>query len=177
MPGIAIQPILFRTRLVNHGGEIKSNRIIYIGTIKDIFLGLGNSETDYNSILTTIRREIDEFSGFKVKGELTNYFKAVKDEKVVFLFDEASEAINQKKFTLLDLEGLSESLSSLGGKVWTIAIAQEKLDDVINNSNVSKAQLTKVTDRFKIKVHLEATEVDVIIRSRLLKKKDDAVRS
>jgi hypothetical protein len=157
-------------------GEIKSNRIIYIGTIKDIFLGLGNSETDYNSILTTIRREIDEFSASKLRDELSNYFKAVKDEKVVFLFDEASEAINQKKFTLLDLEGLSESLSSLGGKVWTIAIAQEKLDDVINNSNVSKAQLTKVTDRFKIKVHLEATEVDVIIRSRLLKKKVDAVK-
>jgi hypothetical protein len=157
-------------------GEIKSNRIIYIGKIKDIFIGLGNSETDYNSILTTIRREIDEFSASKLRDELTNYFKAVKDEKVVFLFDEASEAINQKKFTLLDLEGLSESLSSLGGKVWTIAIAQEKLDDVINNSNVSKAQLTKVTDRFKIKVHLEATEVDVIIRSRLLKKKDDAVK-
>jgi len=157
-------------------GEIKSNRIIYIGTIKDIFLGLGNSEPDYNSILTTIRREIDEFSASKLRDELTNYFKAVKDEKVVFLFDEASEAINQKKFTLLDLEGLSESLSSLGGKVWTIAIAQEKLDDVINNSNVSKAQLTKVTDRFKTKVHLEATEVDIIIRSRLLKKKDDVVK-
>ncbi|MBK7967321.1 MAG: hypothetical protein IPK10_19945 [Bacteroidetes bacterium] len=92
------------------------------------------------------------------------------------MFDEASEAINQKKFTLLDLEGLSESLSSLGGKVWTIAIAQEKLDDVINNSNINKAQLTKVTDRFKTKIHLEATEVDVIIRSRLLKKNDAAVK-
>lgn len=165
-----------RDKIGKSWGNIKSNRIIYIGTIKDIFLGLGNSEADYNSVLTTIRREIDEFSASKLRDELTNYFKAVKDEKVVFLFDEASEAINQKKFTLLDLEGLSESLSSLGGKVWTIAIAQEKLDDVINNSNVSKAQLTKVTDRFKIKVHLEATEVDVIIRSRLLKKKDDAVK-
>jgi hypothetical protein len=37
------------------------------------------------------------------------------------------------------------------------------------------AQQTKVTDRFKTKIHLEATEVDVIIRSRLLKKKDAAV--
>jgi len=154
--------------------EIKSNRILYISSIKEIYLNSGSSETDYNSVLTTIRREIDEFSASKLKEELTTYFKAVTDEKVVFLFDEASEAINQKKFTLLDLEGLSESLSSLGGKVWTIAIAQEKLDDVINNSNVSKAQLTKVTDRFKTKIHLEATEVDVIIRSRLLKKKDDA---
>ncbi len=156
--------------------DLKNNRTVYIGKIKEMHLSFGNSEADYNNILTTIRREIDEFSASKLKEELNNYFKAVKDEKVVFLFDEASEAINQKKFTLLDLEGLSESLSSLSGKVWTIAIAQEKLDDVINNSNVSKAQLTKVTDRFKTKIHLEATEVDVIIRSRLLKKNDNAVK-
>ncbi|MBK0380054.1 BREX system P-loop protein BrxC [Mucilaginibacter segetis] len=156
--------------------DLKNNRIVYIGKIKEIYIALGNSEADYSTILTTIRREIDEFSASKLKDELSTYFKAVRDEKVVFLFDEASEAINQRKFTLLDLEGLSESLSSLGGKVWTIAIAQEKLDDVINNSNISKAQLTKVTDRFKIKIHLEATEVDVIIRSRLLKKKDDALQ-
>ena len=156
--------------------DLKNNRTQYIGKIKEIHLSLGNTEADYNNMLTTIRREIDEFSASKLKDELNNYFKAIKDEKVVFMFDEASEAINQKKFTLLDLEGLSESLSSLGGKVWTIAIAQERLDDVINNSNVSKAQLTKVTDRFKTKIHLEATEVDVIIRSRLLKKKDDAVK-
>ena len=76
----------------------------------------------------------------------------------------------KKKFNLLDLEGISESLSSISNKVWTIAIAQEKLDDVINNANVSRSQLTKVTDRFKTKIHLESTEVDVIIRSRLLQK-------
>jgi len=156
--------------------EFKNNRTVYIGKIKEIYVGAGHSESDYNQILQTIRGEISEFSSSRLKDELNNYFKAVRDEKVVFLFDEASEAINQKKFTLLDLEGLSESLSSLGGKVWTIAIAQEKLDDVINNSNVSKAQLTKVTDRFKTKIHLEATEVDVIIRSRLLKKNDAAVK-
>ena len=86
-----------------------------------------------------------------------------------------SEAINQQKFTLLVLEGLCEALSSLGGKVWTIAIAQEKLDDVINNSNISKAQLSKVTDRFKTKIHLESTEIDVIIRNRLLKKTDEGI--
>lgn len=156
--------------------ELKNNRTIYIGNIKEIYLGSGHNEADYQNILTTIRREIDEFSASKLKEELVNYFDSVKDEKVVFMFDEASEAINQKKFTLLDLEGLSESLSALGGKVWTIAIAQEKLDDVINNSNVSKAQLTKVTDRFKTKIHLEATEVDVIIRSRLLRKKESAIK-
>lgn len=155
--------------------ELKTNRTGYIGVVKQVYVDSGNSESDYTNRLTSIRREIDEFDANKLNQELKEYFKVVTDERVVFMFDEASEAIAQKKFTLLDLEGLSESLSALGGKVWTIAIAQEKLDDVINNSNVSKAQLTKVTDRFKTKVHLEATEVDVIIRTRLLKKKDSAL--
>lgn len=163
-------------KLGKQWSESKINVIAYSKIIKEIYIQLENSESDYNNILTTLRKETESFSAAKLKEELNNYFRFVKDEKVVFMFDEASEAINQKKFTLLDLEGLSESLSSLGGKVWTIAIAQEKLDDVINNSNVSKAQLTKVTDRFKTKIHLEATEVDVIIRSRLLKKNDAAVK-
>lgn len=153
--------------------EIRSRMVEYAKASKELFLRKGNSDSDYDNLMTTIRRDIDQFSAGRLKVELENYLEVKNDEKIVFLFDEASEAINQKKFTLLDLEGISESLSSLGGKVWTIAIAQEKLDDVISNSNINKAQLTKVTDRFKTKIHLEATEVDVIIRNRLLKKSDE----
>ena len=157
--------------------DIKTKLVEYSKEIKTVYLNSGHSESDYNNVLTTIRRDIDQFGAVRLKEEIENYLRVTKDEKVIFLFDEASEAINQKKFNLLDLEGISEALSSLGGKVWTMAIAQEKLDDVINNSNVSKAQLIKVTDRFKTKIHLEATEVDVIIRSRLLKKNEKAVES
>ena len=154
--------------------DIKSNRIQYIANIKEVYLLGGFTESDYNQNLTTIRGEISEFDASKLTLELKNYFKMVTDEKVVFIMDETSEAIDKNKFSLLDLEGLSEALSDseLARKTWTIAIAQERLDDVINNSNINKAQLTKVTDRFKTKIHLEATEVDVIIRSRLLKKKE-----
>jgi hypothetical protein len=157
--------------------EYRTNTFRYAKVIKDIFIKKGNSESYYENQMTTIRRDIDQFSSSRLKEELSNYLTLEKSEKIVFLFDEASEAINQKKFNLLDLEGISESLSSLGGRVWTIAIAQEKLDDVINNSNVSKAQLTKVTDRFKTKIHLEATEVDVIIQNRLLKKTPAGIQS
>ena len=156
---------------------LRTNSFKYAKAIKELFLKKGNSESDYENQMTTIRRGIDEYSSSRLKEELLNYLAYEKSEKIVFLFDEASEAITQKKFTLLDLEGLSESLSSLGGKVWTIAIAQEKLDDVINNSNLSKAQLTKVTDRFKTKIHLEATEVDVIIQNRLLRKTPEGIQS
>lgn len=157
--------------------DIKTRLVEYAKVIKSIYIEKGNNENDYETIISTIRRDIDQFSASRLKEELESYLKISKNEKVIFLFDEASEAINQKKFNLLDLEGISEALSSLGGKVWTMAIAQEKLDDVINNSNINKAQLTKVTDRFKTKIHLEATEVDVIIRSRLLKKTDASLQS
>ena len=155
--------------------DIKDRLLEYTKVIKNIYIQKGNTEDDYKNMLETIRREIDQFSASILKEELNNYFSIEKNEKIVFLFDEASEAINQQKFTLLDLEGLCEALSSLGGKVWTIAIAQEKLDDVINNSNISKAQLSRVTDRFKTKIHLESTEIDVIIRNRLLKKTDEGI--
>ena len=156
--------------------ELKTSSFKYAKAIKELYITKGNTDADYDNQITTIRRDIDQFSASRLREELTNYLQVEKNEKVIFLFDEASEAINQKKFNLLDLEGVSESLSSLGGKTWTIAIAQEKLDDVINNSNVSKAQLTKVTDRFKTKIHLEATEVDVIIKNRLLKKTPTGVQ-
>lgn len=156
--------------------EIRTSSFKYAKAIKELYIKKGNSDADYENLITTIRRDIDQFSAARLREELTNYLQVEKNEKVVFLFDEASEALNQKKFELLDLEGVSESLSSLGGKVWTIAIAQEKLDDVISNASLSRAQLTKVTDRFKTKIHLEATEVDVIIRNRLLKKSETGIQ-
>ncbi|MCE1168906.1 MAG: BREX system P-loop protein BrxC [Sphingobacteriia bacterium] len=171
----AIQDFVFNNTGLDWN-DIRTTSFKYAKAIKELYIKKGNSDADYGNLITTIRRDIDQFSASRLREELSNYLSVEKNEKVVFLFDEASEAINQKKFNLLDLEGMSESLSSLGGKVWTIAIAQEKLDDVINNSNVSKAQLTKVTDRFKTKIHLEATEVDVIIRNRLLRKTETGIQ-
>lgn len=138
--------------------------------IRKMFAEMGYSEADYADTKQVYSSAIQDFSASKFKEELGKYLKYRPEETLVFVFDEASEAISQKKFTLLDLEGISEALSSISNKVWTIAIAQEKLDDVISNANVNRSQLTKVTDRFKTKIHLESTEVDVIIRSRLLHK-------
>lgn len=152
-----------------------SNRQVAV-VMRKVFREMGYSEADYTDTQNVYSSAIMNFSASKFKAELEKYLKCRPEETLVFVFDEASEAISQKKFTLLDLEGLSESLSSIGNKVWTIAIAQEKLDDVINNANVNRSQLTKVTDRFKTKIHLESTEVDVIIRSRLLQKSEPGLQ-
>ncbi|MGR5538038.1 BREX system P-loop protein BrxC [Vibrio campbellii] len=151
----------------------KSNRNV-ARVMRKVFSEMGYSEADYADTQSVYSSAINDFSASKFKVELEKYLQFRPDETLVFVFDEASEAISQQKFTLLDLEGISEALSSINGSVWTIAIAQEKLDDVINNANVSRSSLTKVTDRFKTKIHLESTEVDVIIRSRLLQKTEQA---
>lgn len=152
--------------------ELKTSNRQVARVMRKVFADMGYSEADYADTQKVYSAAIEDFSASKFKTELEKYLKSRPDETLVFVFDEASEAIGQKKFTLLDLEGISEALSSISTKVWTIAIAQEKLDDVINNANVNRSQLTKVTDRFKTKIHLESTEVDVIIRSRLLQKTD-----
>ena len=151
--------------------ELKTSNRQVATVMRKVSLAMGYSESDYTDTQNVYNAAIQNFSTSKFKDELEKYLKFQADETLVFVLDEASEAISQQKFKLLDLEGISESLSSLSHKVWTIAIAQEKLDDVINNANVNRSQLTKVTDRFKTKIHLESTEVDVIIRSRLLQKK------
>ena len=150
--------------------DLKLNKRQVAKVMRRAFQEMGYSESDYSDTHNIYSSAIKDFSANKLKEEIEKYIKAQPDEVIVFIFDEASEAISQKKFKLLDLEGISEALSSISNKVWTIAIAQEKLDDVINNSNVNRSLLTKVTDRFKTKIHLESTEVEVIIKSRLLKK-------
>jgi hypothetical protein len=154
----------------------KSNREI-ARAMRRVYKAMDYTEAEYEDTKNTYSAAIQNFSASKFKEVLEKYLEKYPEETLVFIFDEASEAISQKKFTLLDLEGLSEALSSIAKRVWTIAIAQEKLDDVINNQNVSRSQLTKVTDRFKTKIHLESTEVDVIIKNRLLLKKDDAYKN
>lgn len=157
--------------------EVRKSQKDVARAMRRIFLAMDYTEAEFDDTKNTFSQSIQNFSASKLKEELEKYLLKYPDETIVFIFDEASEAIGQRKFSLLDLEGVSESLSSISKKVWTIAIAQEKLDDVINNANVNKSQLTKVTDRFKTKMHLESTEVDVIIRNRLLQKKDHAYAS
>ncbi|MCF7792302.1 MAG: BREX system P-loop protein BrxC [Victivallales bacterium] len=155
--------------------EIRKKSMKVPQVIRNVLVGWKYTEEEYEETRKYLENQIAQFDANSLRDKLSNYLDQFPDKTLVFIFDEASEAIAQKKFSLLDLEGISEALSSISRKVWTIAIAQEKLDDVINNANVSKSMLVKVTDRFKTKIHLESTEVDKIIRSRLLQKTEQGL--
>jgi hypothetical protein len=120
---------------------------------------------------------IESFNPNMLTEELQNYIEKFPNERIVFIIDELSEAILTNKVNLLELEGVSESLSALPmSRVWTIAIAQEYLDNIINSVKyVSHREVSKVIDRFKFKVSLSSDDIDTIIKERLLKKKKEAI--
>ena len=135
-------------------------------------MGMSADEIEESKNLVVQRR--GEYDASKLRDDLQRYLDKNPDKRIVFMIDEVSEAINQNKINLLDLEGIAESLASLGRRAWTIAIAQLKLDDVISMKNVSKNLLTKLRDRFRTTIDIKADEVDVIIKQRLLAKYDGA---
>ncbi len=154
--------------------DIKKGNRDVAKAMRRAYMAMDYTEIEYADTEKVYEFAIKNFDANKFKDELEKYLAKNTDETLVFIFDEASEAISQGKFKLTDLQAISESLSSISKKVWTIAIAQQKLDDVIINANINKSQLNKVTDRFKTKMHIESTEVDVIIKNRLLLKTEDA---
>ena len=142
-------------------------------TLEDTMLDGFCSESAYDEMREAAKLRIQDYDAVKLQEDLTRYLEKNTDIRIVFMIDEVSEAIAQKKINILDLEGMAESLAALGRKVWTIAIAQLQLDDVINGTNVNRSLLTKIIDRFKKRIPIAAEEVDMIIRKRLLAKTAD----
>lgn len=152
---------------------IKSNTEM-IKAFKPALLAMGYTSEQYDELKAMANTTKNEYDAARLQQDLSRYLDENPDTRIVFFIDEVSEAITQKKIRLDDLEGVAEALAALGRKVWTIAIAQQRLDDVIKAENVQLNSLTKVRDRFRTKIAIEADEVDTIIRHRLLDKEDSS---
>lgn len=142
-------------------------------TLEDTMLDGFCSENAYDEMRDATKQRILDYDANKLQEDLTRYLDKNPDVRIVFMIDEVSEAIAQQKINILDLEGMAEAIAALGRKIWTIAIAQLQLDDVINGTNVNRSLLTKIIDRFRKRIPIAAEEVDTIIRKRLLAKTDE----
>ena len=91
----------------NDWAELRKNNMNVPRIIKKALTNEWFTEKEYDELRAHLNNLINDFSASKLKEELQNYLEK-NDEKIVFIFDEASEAISQKKYDLLDLEGLSE---------------------------------------------------------------------
>ena len=64
---------------------IRTSSFKYAKAIKELYIKKGNTNADYENLITTIRRDIDQFSASRLREELANYLQVQKNEKVVFL--------------------------------------------------------------------------------------------
>ena len=150
--------------------ERRKNMDEVYDTLEETMLDGFCSESAYKEMRDAAKLRIQDYDATKLQDDLNRYLEKTPDIRIIFMIDEVSEAISQQKINILDLEGMAEAIAALGRKVWTIAIAQLQLDDVINSTNVNRSLLTKIIDRFKRRIPIAAEEVDMIIRKRLLAK-------
>lgn len=154
--------------------EVIKNNDEIIDFFDPALMKMGYNQSQIGRLLDKATQTREEYDAARLKQDLARYLDQNPDTRIVFFIDEVSEAITQKKIRLDDLEGVAEALASLGRKVWTVAIAQQRLDDVIKSENIQLNSLTKVRDRFRTKIVIEADEVDTIIRHRLLDKEESS---
>jgi len=104
--------------------------------------------------------------------------KAGGQEKVLFFVaDEVGAWAGRNLQRIEELRSLAEAFGSQGnGRLWLLATSQERLSDVVQNAGYADTKTTqefiqRLEARFGTNVHLEPSEVGMVIEDRVLRKK------
>lgn len=123
---------------------------------------LENLVVNYSSDIETFAKEVKEYIDSK-----ENNFH------LIFLADEIGQYIGNNGKLMLNLQTITEKLSSeCKGKAWVIVTSQEKIDDVCNN--VKEDDFSKIQGRFDTKLSMSSLSVDEVIKKRILEKKENS---
>lgn len=137
---------------------------------------MGVSADEANKIFDN-RRDTYQVSPESFAQRVQEYIeKRGNDHHVVFLIDEVGQYIGNNGSLLLNLQSIVEELGvRTNGRAWVICSSQEAIDDVVKG--VKKDDFSKILGRFDTKIKLSSTDIDEVIRQRLLAKTDDATTS
>lgn len=133
---------------------------------------MGISNDDANKLFDN-RRDNYEVSAQSFAERVQNYIeKRGNDHHVVFLIDEVGQYIGNDGSLLLNLQSIVEELGvRTNGRAWIICSSQEAIDDVVKG--VRKDDFSKILGRFDTKIKLSSTDIDEVIKQRLLAKTSD----
>ena len=112
----------------------------------------------------------------KFAERVRDYIKSKGDNHhVVFLVDEIGQYIGEDGSLMLNLQTIVEDLGiECGGKAWVIVTSQEAIDDVIK---VIGNNFSKIQGRFDTKLSLSSSDIDEVIKKRILAKKEEYTES
>ncbi len=110
---------------------------------------------------------------------LVEYLDKIGDKRrLVFLIDEIGQFIGDKSDLILNLQSVVEEIGKIiRGKIWVMVTAQQGITEIINQKTVKIQDYSKIQDRFKTRLPLSSSNVDEVIKKRLLDKKEEAKAS
>ena len=156
--------------------DTRGNKMYAPGIIKEAWLEVEEgSEEEIDNIIDRMHDLIETIDADSLVGELDEFLAMDNQyERIVFIVDEVSEALDKDHIELSELRGTAQHLSKDGqGKYWFIATAQEKLDNVLSKKNISQNDINIITDRFQEKIHLSSQQVDKVTKERVLAKTEE----
>ncbi|KZX12983.1 hypothetical protein MBORA_08840 [Methanobrevibacter oralis] len=99
--------------------------------------------------------------------------KKGNNHHVVFLVDEVGQYIADDTKLMLNLQTIVEELGmKCKGKAWVIVTSQQNIDDI--TKDIRGIDFSKIQGRFKTRLSLSSSNVDEVIRRRILAKNDVA---
>lgn len=133
-------------------------------------------ENDINRIIEELDKEysisIEDFAK-RIKAYLD---QRSSDFRLVFCVDEMGQYIADNTNLMLNLQTLSETLSTVcEGRAWLIVTAQSKIDAIIGEvDSRQRNDFSRIQARFDTRLNLGSQNVDEVIHKRLLDKTDKA---
>ena len=106
--------------------------------------------------------------------EVNDYCKSKgTNHHVIFLVDEVGQYIADDTQLMLNLQTIVEDLGILcHGKAWVVVTSQQNIDDI--TKDIKGIDFSKIQGRFKTKLSLSSSNVDEVIRRRILAKNKES---
>ena len=133
---------------------------------------LGKSVEEARNIVERTEKNYS-LSVEKFAERVRDYIKSKENNHhVIFLVDEIGQYIGDDRGLMLNLQTIVEDLGlECGGKAWVIVTSQEAIDDVVK---VQGNDFSKIQGRFDTKLSLSSSDIDEVIKKRILDKTPEA---
>lgn len=98
------------------------------------------------------------------------------NRRMIFLVDEVGQFIGGDTRLMLKLQTITEQLGTVcNGRAWVVVTSQEDVDAVLGGMDRNDPGFSKIQGRFRTRMSLSGSNVDEVLKERLLKKNDKAV--
>ena len=154
--------------------QLEFNRIDKVSKVYSQVMGI--SEEDAKTSLKQIMDDYNNKSDINYFTDLVKEYidrkekEGNKGQRVVFLVDEIGQYMEDNTSLMLDLQSIIKLLGAkCKGKAWLICTAQEAID---NYTKVKGNDFSKILARFNTRLSLTSSDIEEVIKKRLLEKKN-----